>query len=79
MSGPRELGDLVRLSETPLTAEQRKWLGGLLDEIGLSIVTVAQAEARYQADPRLIRAAKAGCWESVADEYARVLAKWNTP
>lgn len=76
MSG-RELGDLIRLSTTPLTAEQRQWLAGLLDEIGLSIMTVAQAEARHQADPRLIRATKAGCWESVSEEYARVLANWS--
>lgn len=71
---PRALGDLLRFSTTPLTAEQRLLLGRLFDEIDLGIATVARAEEDY---PGVRRAAETRSWESVTERYARVLAEWS--
>lgn len=73
----RALGDLIRFSTTPLSAEQRRGLAGLLDEIGVGIAMVARVRKDQPESPGVHRATEAGCWEAVAEEYTRLLDKWG--
>ncbi len=71
-------GDVIRYSAIPLSAEQRSALARLLDEIAFGVATVARAEQEHGTEPGVLRAAKAGCWDSIADEYAQLLEGWGT-
>lgn len=72
----RALGDLIRFS-TSLSAEHRRGVGALLDEIGLGIATLARVKERYPDDPGIQGATEQLCWEPVAEAYARLLAEWT--
>ncbi len=69
------LGKLIR-AQTALSAEQRRALARLLDEVGFCVATAALAAKDYPNDQGIQRATKAGCWDSVEETYARVLAEW---